>query len=294
MSAPAERSDAAAAFEARSAWWSALAINVFVLVSACDRLISETEARRPELLLGIATLAASGTLAALLVLQSRKPRVRFALVAWLVAMLPYTAMLPILGHRWDVSHRAWEPLFRQKLALLLVAAFAPPRFAYGIVPILVLVGETALEFWGLGLRNSPYGLGGEPARTILFYGTLAAAVAYRRARDLQRERALVEREQDALVIERLARVALAVHDVTNNALQTLVASAALVSKDPAQAPHLAAGMVRAVDKLKAVNDAFSAYQRQVDWRPGDESFDAKAVIDSAGAALPRTPAADAT
>src|SRR5260370_40645938 len=119
------RSDAATAFEARSAWWSALAINVFVLVSASDRLLSETDKTRPEALLGMATVALSGALAVALGAMSRAPRMRFALAAWILAIVPYTAMLPILGHRWDVSHRAWEPLFRQKLALLLVAAFPP-------------------------------------------------------------------------------------------------------------------------------------------------------------------------
>jgi hypothetical protein len=283
------RSDAAAAFEARSAWWSALAINVFVVVSAADRLISEDDKRRPEALLGIATVVLSGGFVAALVVESRTPRIRLALTAWVLALLPYTAMLPILGHRWDVSHRPWEPLFRQKLALLLVAAFAPPRFVIAVVPIGVLVVETALEYWLFGLRDSPYGLGGEPGRTIVFYGGLALAIAYRRARDLQDERALVEREQEALVLERLARVALAVHEVTNNALQTLVASADLVQKDPEQSSRVAATMSRAIDKLKVVNDAFGAYQRQVDWHPGDESFDASAVLASAGASARRKP-----
>ena len=283
------RSDAAAAFEARSAWWSALAINVFVLVSAADRLISEDDKRRPEALLGIATVVLSGCFVAALVVEGRRPRIRLALTAWALALLPYTAMLPILGHRWDVSHRPWEPLFRQKLALLLVAAFAPPRFVIAVVPIVVLVIETALEYWVFGLRDSPYDLGGEPGRTIVFYGGLALAIAYRRARDLQHERALVEREQEALVVERLARVALAVHDVTNNALQTLVASAELVEKDPAQSARVAATMTRAIDKLKTVNDAFAAYQQQVDWHPGDESFDAGAVLASTGASARRNP-----
>ena len=283
------RSDAAAAFEARSAWWSALAINLFVLVSATDRLISVEHAERPALLLGAGTLALSGALVVALAVMSRAPRARFALAAWVLAIVPYVAMLPLLGHHWDASHRAWEPLFRQKLALLLVAAFAPPRFAVGVVPIVVILGETVLEFWGLGLRKSPYDLGGEPWRTLLFYGGLAVAITYRRARDLQRERALVEREQEALVADRLARVALAVHHVTNNALQTLVAGVAIVEKEPAESPRLAGSLARAVGKLKAVNEAFAAYRRQVDWRPGDESFDADAVLASAGAATRRAP-----
>jgi hypothetical protein len=33
--------DPAAAFEARSAWWSAVAVNAFVLFAAFDRLVSE-------------------------------------------------------------------------------------------------------------------------------------------------------------------------------------------------------------------------------------------------------------
>ena len=275
--------DAAAAFEARSAWWSALALNVFVLVTAVDRLISESDMRRPEALIGMATVALTGVLVAALVATSRAPRMRLAQSAWLLAMVPYAVMLPILGHRWDVSHRAWEPLFRQKLALLLVAAFAPPRFALGIIPVVVLLAETALEYWGLGLRDSPYGLGGEPGRTILFYGGLAIAVAYRRARDLQHERALIEREQESLLLERLARVAVAVHDMTNTPLQTLVASIAVVDKEPERCAEVAGGMARAVEKLRALSEAFASYQQRVEWRAGDESFDARAVIASAGA-----------
>jgi hypothetical protein len=114
------------------------------------------------------------------------------------------------------------------------------------------------------------------------YGAFAFAILYRRARDLQLERELIRREQEALVVERLARVALAVHDMTNSPLQTLVASAAIIETDPSQASSVAGGMVRAVGKLKTLNDALSAYQKQVVWRIGDESFDPCAVIASAG------------
>jgi hypothetical protein len=84
------------------------------------------------------------------------------------------------------------------------------------------------------------------------------------------------------VLERLARVAVAVHDLTNTPLQTLVTSAALVEKDPSQSSSVAGGMMRAVAKLQALNDAFATYQAEVEWHVGDESFDPRAVIARAG------------
>jgi hypothetical protein len=183
--------------------------------------------------------------------------------------------------RYDAIHRAWEPLFRQKLALLLVAALAPPRLVFGAAAAGLIVIEVAVEYWGLGLEHSPWLWPGEPLRTFL-YGAFAFAILYRRARDLQLERELIRREQEALVVERLARVALAVHDMTNSPLQTLVASAAIIETDPSQASSVAGGMVRAVAKLEALNDALSAYQKRIVWRIGDESFDPRAVIASAG------------
>jgi hypothetical protein len=70
-----------------------------------------------------------------------------------------------------------------------------------------------------------------------------------------------------------------------------VASAAVIEADPAQSEKVAPGMVRAVARLKSMNDAFGVYQQQVEWRPEDESFDAAAVLASAGAPAKREPGA---
>jgi hypothetical protein len=274
--------NAAAAFEARMTAWSAIAINGLVLLGQLDRLVSE---RFPfgsiEMVVRVAGIALSCALLTALWTMRKSPQTRFALFACCAGLVPYIVVLPILGHRWDAMGRTWEPFFREKLAMLLVAALTPPRALFGVAIIGAFLVESWVGYYGFDLRHSPYLWPGEPWRTMV-YGAFALALLHRRVRDLQRERDLVQREQEALVVERLARVAVAVHDMTNTPLQTLVASTALVEKDPSQTGSVAGGMKRAVEKLQELNDAFATYEKQLEWHIGDESFDPRAVIASAG------------
>jgi hypothetical protein len=274
--------DAAEAFEARTTWWSALAVNGLVLAAALDRLVSERDVPRGEMILRLVSMAFVVTLLGSLVATRRRPRIRLSLFAWTVAVVPYVVMLPLLGRRWTATHHTFEPLLRQVWLMMLLGAFAPGRVVAGVLPIAIVLVECAIEYWLLGVRYNPYLGVGTPGR-IAFYGAIALALAYRRSRSLQRERDLVEREQEALALDRLARVAVAVHDVTNNVVQTLMASAAVLQADAAQAPQVAPGMVRAVEKLKTVNETFRTYREQVEWSHGDVAFDAAAVLANAGA-----------
>ncbi|HEY2744879.1 MAG TPA: hypothetical protein VGL86_09665, partial [Polyangia bacterium] len=269
------------ASQARTAWWSAVVVNGVVLAGALDRVLSDREVPTEETVVRLGSIAFGVVVLAALVGMRKAPNERFALAAWLVGPLPFLLMLPILGHRWDAIGRSWEPLFREKLAMAFLAALAPPNARVAAAGLALCIVTVVVETWPLGLRHSPYFWPLEPWRTFA-YGLLFLAIAWRRGRDLAREGAILRREQDALVLERLARVALAVHDMTNTPLQTLVASAALIETDPSRSPQVAAGMRRAVDKLKALNEAFATYQQNVHWRPGDESFDPRAVISSAG------------
>jgi len=285
VSASASR-DAAAAFEARNTWESGLAVTLLALVAAVDRLVSEPDPSRVEMILRLATIAYLVGLAALLVVRRKRPSVTLGLVAWTTAIAAYIIMLPFLAQRWIATERPFEPMLRQTLGMIIVSAFAPARLVAAVVPIVLVFGEMAIEYWVLDLRHSPLVWFGTPAR-VACWGAVALVLAYRRGRALQRERSLVEREQEAVVLERLARVAVAVHDINNNALQTLMVSATLLESDAAQADRVVPAMLRAVEKLKTVNDAFGAYERQLEWQPGDESFDAAAVLASAGAPTPR-------
>jgi hypothetical protein len=287
----AASSDAAQAFEARAAWQSAIFLNAVVLFGALDRLVSETGVSSGEMTLRLCSMVFSSTILVALYWMRKAPRRRFALWAWIIGILPFLVMLPVMGLRWDAARRSWEPLFRQKLAAMVSATLAPPRVLVGMAGIGLIVVEVAVEWWLVPLRHSPYAWPGEPLRAFV-YCAVAMAIAWQRGRELERERALVQREQEALVIERLARVALAVHDMTNTPLQTLVASAAIVEKDPTQSQRVAGVMLRAVEKLKTLNDALSTYQSQIAWRAGDEAFDPRAVIASAGQPAPSSPKRD--
>jgi hypothetical protein len=274
--------DAAEAFEARATWWSALAANGLVLAASADRLVSDYDVPRVEMIVRVVSIAYLVAIIGSLVSTRRRPSMRLAMFAWIFAIVPYVVILPFIGHRWTLAHRPFEPLFRQMVAMLLLGAYAPARVVAGMAPIALLVVESAVEYWLLGMRENPYRWFATPGR-IAFWSAIAFFLAYRRARSLQRERQMVEREQEALALDRLARVAVAVHDVTNSVVQTLMASAAVLDADAAQAPQVAPGMVRAVEKLKTVNETFRTYRDQVEWTRGDESFNAAAVLANAGA-----------
>ena len=81
---------------------------------------------------------------------------------------------------------------------------------------------------------------------------------------------------ESRALERLASVALAVRDMANTPLQTLTLSIEML-QDRCDGNTLAR-MSRAVERLKKLDQAMSAYSSQVRWRNEDMGFDALAVI----------------
>src|SRR5437868_2381671 len=110
-------------------------MNGFVLFGALDRLVSETGVSSGEMMARLGSVAFSSAILAALLWTRKAPHLRFALGAWICGMIPFLVMLPILGHRWDAAHRAWEPLFREKLAVMVAATLAPPRALVGLAGI---------------------------------------------------------------------------------------------------------------------------------------------------------------
>ena len=74
-------------------------------------------------------------------------------------------------------------------------------------------------------------------------------------------------------------MALAVRDITNTSLQTLVTSLDLLNGEP-PSPTLDR-MRRAINRIRQLDAVLSAYGENVRWRGGDEGFDPVAVIENA-------------
>jgi GAF domain-containing protein len=78
---------------------------------------------------------------------------------------------------------------------------------------------------------------------------------------------------------RLARVALAVKDMTNTPLQNILANIELLQTRPETQAECLERMRRAVRRLRQLDGALSVYGSAVRWRKSDEGFDPVAVIE---------------
>lgn len=170
------------------------------------------------------------------------------------------------------------PLQAHKLGTLAVAILAPRRWA-GIVCIL---GFVALPMVQAVLDRTMHALlGWQEAMVLAIYGTFALVLLFFRLRSLDVERRLVRAETEATVARQSARVLMAVRDLSNTPLQSIAfASAILRRHDPEDAASLDR-IDRALDRLRSLHRPLKVYESDLEWRPGDESFDPEAVLANA-------------
>jgi integral membrane sensor domain MASE1 len=100
-----------------------------------------------------------------------------------------------------------------------------------------------------------------------------AALAIDNARLLQAEK---------VALARLARVALAVRDMANTPLQTMSLSVELLRAKQGKGDEVVSRMMRAIERLSRLDDLLSAYSEQFVLHDDSMSFDAEAILESAG------------
>jgi hypothetical protein len=119
---------------------------------------------------------------------------------------------------------------------------------------------------------------GEPFGTVAF-GVIAVALYAYRIHSATLQRRVIEGAAEAATLERVARMALAVCDLTNTPLQTIAANLQILKLRGALAPEQLERLERAVERLKELSHRLEPYSASLTWDSRDVAIDSRAVID---------------
>lgn len=175
------------------------------------------------------------------------------------------------------SGMLWVPFRAHQLGALAIALIAPPVAWVGVVAIIEIIGAAVLQFLLLGPELRAHMPFGDPWSTLLFGGFALGLLFYRRRADREEHetaRALAE----AGAYQRFARAMIAVRDLSNTPLQTLTNMVPLLRQQSPELGETAARLERAVARLTELEQATRPFERQLVWKPGDESWDPKAIL----------------
>lgn len=208
----------------------------------------------------------------------RRPRTtRFGSAIFLLLNLTITIGLWAKTARIAEAGIHWVPFRAQHLGAIAVALIAPPVAWVGIVSIVGITGAAVVQFmlFDPAVRAQlPYG---DPWSTLAFGGFALGLMLYRWHGDKQAHaHALAQAEAEAY--QRFARAMIAVRDLSNTPLQTLTNLIFLLRRQGPELHETADRIERAVDRLTELERATRPFERELVWKPGDESRDPKAIL----------------
>jgi hypothetical protein len=118
---------------------------------------------------------------------------------------------------------------------------------------------------------------GEPLGTVAV-GVLAVTLYAHRVRSTALQRRMANTEAQALAMQRIARMSLAVRDLANTPLQTLELGLEVMERGQPVSPEQRERLWRAMARLRDLNRLLEPYAQGVTWLPGDESIDSEQVL----------------
>lgn len=212
-----------------------------------------------------------------LLARRRTPTVRLASGAFVAMALPMLPLFALAEAAMAASHPVWAPLMGPRVVMLGVGLFAPMGLRLGAG----LIGAFALEgvvlWYGLGLGQRLPGMVWEPWVTLVYGGVATAMLAFR-VRSRNTEYQLRRARAEAEALERLARLFLAVRDASSTPLQTLQVGTSLLRKRAPECGPVLDSMERALERLRGLTQRMATSDPLLEWREGDESFDADTVL----------------
>lgn len=264
--------------EAKHAWRGALvgtALNVVGLPG--DILLAHDIPNMPWYpSLGSALVGAG--LLAILLLRRQRATVRLGSVVFLLNTAVVLVALWISSGYWAASGRSWVPFQANKLGALAVPLLAP-RLAVGLLAIAGFAGTAIAKFYFLAPSIRLAFPVGEPWIILVFAFFGCVLLAYR-LHGLALEREMLRLHAEAEAAEQLARAFLRLRDHANTPIQTIAFTTEyLKARDPDLGVVLGR-LERALGSLRELSQALLRYESAHQWRPGDESPDPKALVES--------------
>jgi hypothetical protein len=198
---------------------------------------------------------------AALVVLARRGRQTLALsrALFLIVLIPTSAMSWLVDSA-RVAHVAhWVPYEPTKLSLLTLAMIAPPGWGVGVVAMLMFLVPALVHHSMLDPAVRSRMAEGEPFG-VLAYAVFAFVVLGFKQRSYALNEELEHARADRMVLERVARVAMALRDLANTPLQTLELVRQNLQTGKARIEEQAALMARALERLRRLNDILVPYQ----------------------------------
>lgn len=224
-----------------------------------------------------AHVGACVALLAWLFARRRTPTPRLASGIFVAMTVP---MLPLFAYAeasMAATQNLWAPLMGHRLVMLGVGLFAPASFGLGAALIGAFALEAVVLWYALGLGQRLPAMVWEPWVTLV-YGAVATAMLGFRVRSRLTEYRLRRARAEAESLERLARLFLAVRDASSTPMQTLQVGTTLLRKRAPECAPVLDSMDRALERLRVLTQRMATSDPLLEWREGEESFDADAVL----------------
>jgi hypothetical protein len=254
-----------------------------IVALSLDVLFWETSHGRalPIYFVSLGILAA---LLALLVVRRRQPAIALSAAASLVNTAAVLVALWAADEIVARDPRPWIPFQSHKLAIVVVALVAPSPSWVGVVCIGAYAAAATAQYAAFPADVRAHLAVGEPWANLAF-GACALGVYVHRRRTLRIEHEAMRAHAEAESLRRLARVSLAIRDLSNTQLQTLRLSTALLRwRHPDDAARIDQ-IERALTRLEELEHMLSRYEARTPWKRGDESFDPVAILAREGEAF---------
>lgn len=171
----------------------------------------------------------------------------------------------------------WVPFRPHQLGAMAVALLAPPAAWVGVAAIVGFVGTAAIQYalFDAAIRERlPFG---DPLSTLIYGGFAIVLLFFRRRAD-KTEREVIRAHADAESSQRHARAMLAIRDLANTPLQTLANMTTLLRHRGTLSDEDLARIERSVARLTELEHATQPFEHGLEWDPGDESWDPRAVL----------------
>jgi hypothetical protein len=256
--------------EYRSSALEASALNTVV-----GGLVAALIARSNLPLWPIAIFAASGVLGLAVLLPWRHPP-RAVNLAVINLTFATGLLAPAVTTRYQITRGEEAEVFESLKFGLFVIALIAPSVRLGLFWIAAYVATPfflAMELPAGAQALLPLS---EPWVTAVYALAAAGILVYRRRYHSMRVELTRTRAEKAAA-ERLARLSLALRDLSNSPLQTLSTGLSLLT-DPGH--RVLVHMEHALKKLRAINQTLAKSDDAVSWR-GSDSFDAQRELDGA-------------
>jgi hypothetical protein len=261
---------------ARAAWRGAM---VAVALNLIGMPLGIMIARSiPEAPIGpaLASMCVATVLLAALVTQRKRPQAEFANLAFLVNALAVLAALWVTNRVYAESGKPWVPFQANKLGMVTVALLAPEPWV-GVLSIALHVLAAVAQLSTFGAATRARIAVGEPWPTLAF-GVFALVLFGYRLRRAALEWEVARSHAEKAILAGVARRVLAIRDLSNTPLQTIVFATAAARLAHPQVASYADRIDRAVAQIRAVDARFREYERQISWTRREESFDSASVL----------------